>query len=151
IAIITLYSHIMRVLRERLNSMCNARSDNTQQLRNKQNQNIMKIFKSIVVVLFTWLSLFCLYLFLNMLSPELFIKDRCKLIEGFSFYLGPLLSAATNPVILFAFSSNFRRTLPDGCPFAIGKFRSCCKAETISPQQENESLPELVAYIRTSW
>ncbi|KAL9972293.1 hypothetical protein ACROYT_G018576, partial [Oculina patagonica] len=146
IAIIILYSRVMRVLRQRLNSECNTRSGNTQQLRNKQNQNIMKIFKSIVVMLFTWFSLFCLYLFLKMLSPELFLKDRCKLIEGFGFYLIPLLSTATNPVILFAFSSNFRRTLPDGCPFTFGKFLPCCKAETISPQQENESLPELEAF-----
>ncbi|XP_078370433.1 neuropeptide receptor 22-like [Oculina patagonica] len=148
ITIIILYSHIMPVWRERLNSMCNARSTNTQQKRIRQNQNIVKIFKSIVVLLFTWFSLFCLYLFLKMLTPEIFIKDRCKLIEGFGFYLSPLLSTATNPVNLFAFSSNFRKTLPDGCPFAFGKLPACCKAGTISSQQENELL-ELVSYKKT--
>ena len=138
IAIIILYSRIMRVLRQRLNPECNARSSNTvtQHNRNKQNQNIMKIFISIVVVLFTWFSLFFLYLVLKMFSPDIFIKDRCKLIEGFSFYLFPLLSTTTNPVILFSFSSNFRRALPYRCPL-------CCKAQTI-PIQENEPLPELV-------
>lgn len=58
-AIIILYSRIMRVLKQRLNSGCDVSS--TQQNRNKQNQNIMKIFKSIVVVLFTWFSLFGLF------------------------------------------------------------------------------------------
>ena len=54
IAIIVLYSRIMTTLRQRLrvNPECNVRCTNTQQSRNKQNQNIMKIFKSIVVMLF---------------------------------------------------------------------------------------------------
>ena len=147
ITIIILYSRIMRALRQRLNPECNARSSNTvkQRNRNKQNQNIMKIFKSIVVVLFTWFSLFFLYLVLKMFSPGIFIKDRCKLIEGFAFYLFPLLSTTTNPVILFSFSSNFRRTLPYRCPLVLGKFPLRCKAETI-PVQKNENLPKLVAY-----
>ena len=147
IVIIILYSRIMRVLRQRLNPEGNARSSNTQQNRNKQNQNIMKIFKSVVVVLFTWFSLFCLYLVLKMFSPDLFNKDRCKLIEGFAFYLIPLLSTATNPIILFSFSSNFRRTLPCGCRLPLGKFSSRSKGQSLSVQEnDTESFPELVAY-----
>ena len=146
IAIIILYSRIMRVLTRRLNPECNA-SSNTQHNRNKQNQNIMKIFKSIVVVLFTWFSLFFLYMVLKMFSPDIFIKDRCKLIEGFSLYLFPFLSTTTNPIILFAFSSNFRRSLPCGCRLPLGKFSSRSRAQTVSVQEnDTESFPELVAY-----
>ena len=89
IAIIILYSRIMRVLRQRLSTECNPRSSNTQRSRNKQNQNIMRIFRSIAFVLFMWLSLYGLYLVLKMFSPGIFIKDRCKLIEGFAFFLIP--------------------------------------------------------------
>ena len=148
IAIILLYSRIMRVLRQRPEPECDAIRINTEHNRNKQNQNIMKIFKSIVVVWFTCFSLFSLYFCFEMFSPEVFIKDKCKLIEGFGLYLFPMLSASTNPIILFAFSTNFRRTLPNGCPFAFDKF-SCCKAN-IMPQHHNiEPLPDLVAYKNT--
>ena len=144
ITIIVLYSRIMRVLRQILVSECNTASSNTEQNRIKQSQNIMKIFKSIVAVLFTLFSLFSLYIFFKMFSPELFIKDRCKLIEGFAFYLFPTLSTSTNPVILFAFSSNFRKTLPGGFPSAFGKFLPCRKVRTRPLQHENQTLP--VAY-----
>ncbi|XP_078370281.1 QRFP-like peptide receptor [Oculina patagonica] len=146
-AIIILYSRIMRVLNQRLNSEFNASS--TQRNRNKQNRNIMNIFKSIVVVFFTWFFLFNFYLVLNMFFPELLIKDRCKLIEGFASYLFPLISTATNPVILFAFSTNFRRALPCRRPFTYSIFRSFCKDETMTPQKDVEFLPELVAYKKT--
>ena len=121
IAIIVLYSRIMRVLRERLNPACNTRSSDSQRKRNQQSQNIMKIFKSIVVMLFTWSSLFFAYLVLKMFSRDLFIKDKCRLMEGFSFYLIPLLSTASNPIILFTFSTNYRYTLSNRCPFELGK------------------------------
>jgi len=146
IAIIVLYSRIMRVLRERLNPACNTRSSDSQRKRNQQSQNIMKIFKSIVVMLFTWSSLFFAYLVLKMFSPGLFIKDKCRLMEGFSFYLIPLLSTASNPVILFAFSTNFRHTLTSRCPFEFSKICSCFKRKPIAPRQQDETLPELVAY-----
>ena len=146
IAIIALYSRIMRVLRQRFRPEYNAGSNNTERNRNQQNQNIMKIFKSIVIVLFTWFSLFSLYLFLQMLSPELFVKDRCKLIEGFALYLFPMLGAITNPMILFAFSSNFRRTLPGRGPSVFGIFLSCRKVKTMPKQHNSESLPELLSF-----
>lgn len=152
IAIIILYYRVMRTLRQSLNSdsaQCNARTGNIQNNRKKQNQNIMNIFKSIVAVLFIWFSLFSLYMFLVMFSPDLFIKDSCQLFEGFAFYLIPTFSTATNPVILFAFSSNFRKTLPYWRSFRCRSFGSCCKGKTVPLQNNNISLPELVSYRKT--
>ena len=152
IAITVLYYRVMRTLRRSLildSAQCNARRGNTQDNRNKQNQNIMNIFKSIVVVLFIWFSMFSLYMFLLLFSPDLFIKDSCQLFEGFAFYLIPTFSTATNPVILFAFSSNFRKTLPRWRTFQCRSFCSCCKGKTVPLQNDNISLPELVSYRKT--
>ena len=151
IAIIVLYSHIMRILRERLNPECNTRSSDSQRRRNRQSKNIMKIFKSIVVVLFTSSSLFFAYLVLKVFSPGLFMKDKCRLMEGFSYYLIPLLGTASNPVILFAFSTNFRQTLANRCPVVFGKIRSYFKREPRAPRLQDETLPELVAYKNTAY
>ena len=149
ISIIVLYSRIMRVLRQRLDTECNARGSKIEQNRNKQNQNIMKIFRSIVVMLFVWFSLFCAYLILKITSPELFVKDTCKLILGFAYFVAPLLGTATNPVILFSFSTNFRHALSELCSFPMGKFRPCCKAENLSPRRGDTSLPELQTFKHT--
>ena len=129
IAIIVLYSRIMGALRQRLhaNPECDLRCTNTQQSRNKQNQNIMKMFKSIVVVLFIWFSLFLVYLVLKIAYPGLFVKDQCKWTLGFAYFVVPLLSTVTNPVILFLYSSNFRKALTSHCSVLCGKLSSCFK------------------------
>ena len=149
ITIIILYSRIMRVLRQRLILECNKGIINAQRDRNQQNQKIMKIFNSIVAVFFTSFSLFCVYLVLKITSPELFIKDRCKLILGFAYFVFPSLSTAINPVILFTFSTNFRQVLPELCPFAFTKFCSFYKAETTSRRQGNEPVIELKTFEQT--
>ena len=149
IAIIVLYSRIMVALRQRVhvNPECNLRCSNTQQRRNKQNQNIMKIFKSIVVMLCTWLSLFLIYLVLKITYPGLFVKNQCKWILGFAYFLAPLLSTVTNPVILFSFSSNFRNALTNHCSCLFGKVTSCFKTgDTVGRQTD---LPELVTVKKT--
>ena len=152
IAIIVLYSRIMAALRERLrvNPECNLRCTNTQQNRNRQNQNIMKIFKSIVVMLFVWFSLFLIYLVLKITYPRLFVRDECKWTLGFAYFVVPLLSTVTNPVILFTFSTNFRKALTNHCSFLFGKVTSCCfkTADTVR-HQADESLPELVTFRKT--
>ena len=161
IAIIVLYSRIMGALRQRLrvNSGCNLRSTNTQQSRNRQNQNIMKIFKSIVIMLFSYMSLFLFYLVLRITYPDLFAKDRCKWILGFTYFVFPLLSTATNPVILFSFSSNFRRALKKDCSFLFGKVAPCFKTGATVRHRtnvfdnafDNVTLPELVTFQKTPW
>ena len=111
IIIIILYSCIMRVLSKRPKPNCPTRC-NSKQNRHNQNKTIMRIFKSIVLAYFISYSFYCIYLFLKITSPDLFIKDRCKLIFGFAFFVLPSFSTAINPVILFTFSTNFRQALP---------------------------------------
>ena len=134
LAIIILYSRIMRALRGRFNAEHTARCGTHQQNRYKQTQNFMKIFRSIVIVLFTWFSLFTLYLILKITSPELFARDRCKWILGFAYFVIPSLGIAINPVILFTYSTNFHHALP-----RLGLFsftRLCCKVKTRSQQSK---------------
>ncbi|XP_020618584.1 neuropeptides capa receptor-like [Orbicella faveolata] len=133
LAIIILYSRIMSALRQRSNAEYTARCGcNNQQNRCKQTQNFMKIFRSIVVVLFTWFSLFTLYLILKIISPALFINDRCKWILGFTYFLIPSLGIAINPVILFTYSTNFRQALPRLLPFSFRQSRSSCTVTATS-------------------
>ena len=134
LTIIILYSRIMSALRQRSSAEYTARCGNNQQNRYKQTQNFMKIFRSIVVVLFTWFSLFTLYLILKIISPELFISDRCKWILGFAYFVIPSLGIAINPVILFTYSTNFHQALPRLWPFSFIQLRSCGKVKTISWQ-----------------
>ena len=132
LTIIILYSRIMSALRQRSNTEYTARGSNNQQKRYKQTQNFMKIFRSIVAVLFTWFSLFTLYLILKIIYPDLFITDRCKWILGFAYFVIPSLGIAINPVILFTYSTNFHQALPRLCPFSLTQSRSCCKVKTTS-------------------
>ena len=143
IAIVILYSRITRVLRQRPNSECNAGSSNATEKRRKQSQNIMKMFKSIVIAYSVCFFLFVVYLILKMTFPNLFVKDKCKWILGFAYFVFPSLSTAINPVILFSFSSNFRLTLQSSC-----SVRSCCKWRnaSVSSLSKSVSLQELRAY-----
>ena len=132
LAIIVLYSRIMSALRQRSSAEYTARCGNNQQNRYKQTQNFMKIFRSIVVVLFTWFSLFALYLILKIISPELFIRDRCKWILGFAYFVIPSLGIAINPVILFTYSTNFYQALRKLWPLSFALSKSCGKMKTTS-------------------
>ena len=64
IAIIVLYSRIMRSLR-RAKPESHSKEGNSQQKRKKQNQSIMKIFKSIVAVFLGYYCLFCIFVTLK--------------------------------------------------------------------------------------
>ena len=98
---------------------------------------------------FTSFSLFCVYLILKITFPELFIKDRCKWIFGFAYFLFPSLSTAINPAILFTFSTNFRQTLPKLCSFSFLKPHSFDK-EGITRSHGNTSSLKLVTFKQTS-
>ena len=140
VIIIILYSCIMRVLSTRPKPDCPTRC-NSEQNRNNQNKTIMRIFKSIVVAYFISYSFYGIYLFLKITSPNLFIKDRCKLIFGFAFFVLPSFSTAINPVILFTFSTNFRHALPPLWPFKRKVHPSCCKTEDAPQRQNNVDSP----------
>ena len=148
IAIIILYSRIMRVLSTRLQPEYGTEGSSAERTRNKYNQNVMKIFKSIVIAYFVCYFLFCIYLILKLIFPGIFIRDKCKLILGFSYFVFPILNTVLNPIILFSFSSNFRQALKELFSFSFSKCkcRPCWKGGIITPYQKNEGLPELVAF-----
>ncbi|KAL9972304.1 hypothetical protein ACROYT_G018588, partial [Oculina patagonica] len=147
IAIIIIYSRIMRALKRRQQpDLTDANDTNSQQRRSKQIRNVLKIFKSVVVAYFVCICLFGIYSVLDMTLPELHNTDKCNLIRGLFNFLLPLLSTAINPVILFSLSTNFRNALQTLCPFSLGKCCSCCH---VSLHQENISLPELIKYRQT--
>ena len=123
IAIVILYSRIIQALRKKFNAGPLSGNTNSEGKRCKQLQHIMKIFKSIVIAYSACFFLFCVYLILKMTFPEIFIKDKCKWILGFSYFILPLLSTAMYPIILF-FSSNFRHALQTFWPFLRTNF--CC-------------------------
>ena len=138
-AITILYLRIMSVLQRRLQP-----EDGTEdivgneQKRARHNRNVMKIFKSIVVAFFICWFLFCGYMILKIFFPELFLRDKCKLILGFAYYVFPLISTVVNPAILFSFSSNFLQALKEICPFFLGKFKPRWERRPVVPLQRNE-------------
>ena len=110
ITIIILFSAILRSLKKR--SKPGELSEGQEVAkRHQQNQKIVKILMSIVVAFFICWTPLSVYLFLKKLYPSLFIKDRCLLLVGLTFYVFPSLSTAVNPIILFVFSTNFKRAL----------------------------------------
>ena len=128
IVIVILYSRFMETLSKKINSRPLFGSINSEGKRNKEMQNIMKIFKSIVIAYTACFFLLCVYLMLKMFFPEILTKDKCKWILGFSYFVFLLLSTAINPIILFLFSSNFRHALQTLWPFRLKNFCcSCCK------------------------
>ncbi|XP_078370786.1 neuropeptide FF receptor 2-like isoform X2 [Oculina patagonica] len=141
ITIIILYLRIMRVLKARVQPQNDTRYHNYQNNRSRQNRNIMKIFKSIVLAYFITYSFYCVFFMLKISSPVLFIKDRCKLILGFTYFVLPSLSTAINPVILFAFSTNFRQALRRLCPFLVANSVHVLNTST---QQGGDSQPDVV-------
>ena len=80
ISIVILYSRIMRAIRQWPNPEYSAESSIAEQKRRKQSQNIMRIFKSIVIAYCVCLFPFVAYMILKMTFPKLFTKDKCKWI-----------------------------------------------------------------------
>ena len=149
IAIIIIYSRIMRVLkRGKTKPDYGTRGNKLQQKRGKQQQhNVMKIFKSIVVAYFVCHLPYGVFFILPKTSNILNNLDKCRFIRTLCYYLLSSLSTAINPIILFTFSTNFRQALQNLCPFLQRKCRLCFQ---VSRQLEDVSLPELVTYKKTS-
>ena len=59
-----------------------------------------------------------------MLYPSIFVRDKCAELVGLFYYIFPLLSTAVNPLILIAFSSNYRSALKDLVSPLFPKFDS---------------------------
>ena len=145
IVIVITYSCIMHTLKTRQQGQVSEASS-SQRNRAKENQNVLKIFRSIVLAFFVCIFLFGLYLILLTTLHEIHTIDKCRFIRGVFHFVLPSLSTAINPVILFSFSTNFRNAMKRLCHFSLGRCRSCCG---VSGNQENVSLPELVEYRQT--
>ena len=142
IVIVILYSRFMQTLHKKINSRPLFGSINSEGKRNKEMQNIMKIFKSIVIAYTACFFLLCVYLMLKMFFPEILTKDKCKWILGFSYFVFLLLSTAINPIILFLFSSNFRHALQTLWPFRLKNFSCsfCKKRKREDPVRQDEKV-----------
>ena len=84
---------------------------NTHARRSKENQNILKIFRSVASGFFMCWTPLHIYLVLKSSYPTIFSDDKCLLFAGLSYYIFPLISKAFNPFILSSFSSNYRATV----------------------------------------
>ena len=137
ISMVILYSSIMRALERRIKPSNDPNDSNFQRKRNRHSQNIMRIFKSIVAVFLVCYFLYSVCLTLKVTFPDIFLKDKCKLMMGFVYFLLPLLSSAVNPFILFTLSTNFRHALQTLCPISLGKCRLRCRIGTVRKYQVN--------------
>ena len=136
ILILVLYRLITKHLKRRA-KLDNGNRSNIHARRVKQNENIMKIFGSITLGFFTcWTPLY-IYLFLKMLYPSIFKKDKCLLFVGLFYYIFPMLSTAINPFILIAYSSNYRAAVKHLiCSLICRK----CYTGSVSFMEENMEL-----------
>lgn len=146
IAIIILYSRIMRILKSRLDPGSGQESTTAERNRNQNNQNVMKIFGSIVVVFIVCWFPFFIYLILKMTFPELFTRDKCKLILGFAYYVFPMLSTVINPIILFSFSSNYHWALKALFSFSCSEHMPFSEVKKVVPYRENDYQPQPVTF-----
>ena len=84
VAIIYLYSRIMRALRGRLKPESHVAVHKLERRRMKENQNIMRIFKAIVVAYFVCLFPLCVFLILKVAYPQFFSKTSASGLWVFS-------------------------------------------------------------------
>lgn len=82
IVIVITYSCIMHTLKTRQQAQMSEASS-SQRNRNKENQNVLKIFRSIVLAFFVCMCLFGLYLILLTTLHEIHSIDKCRFIRGF--------------------------------------------------------------------
>ena len=137
ITIIVLYSVIMKTLKKRPRP-ANLQKGQENVKRCQQNKGIVKIMISIVFAFFVCWTPLAVYLFLKKFYPSLFVKDRCLLLVGFSFYVFPSLSTAINPVILFVFIQNYNKALRSLCSQVF----SVCKCRfKVSWPKKQDALP----------
>ena len=119
VTIIAIYFRVMRVLHSRMKPQYVRKASDFENKRNKQNKNIMKTFISIVLVLVICFLFFSLYFVLQVPLQNFLLKDKCKVTLAFCYFVFPFLSTMTNPLILFAFSSNFRHAMLRVWPFSV--------------------------------
>ncbi|XP_027060274.1 neuropeptide FF receptor 1-like [Pocillopora damicornis] len=115
VLIIVLYTKIIKSLKRsrRVTDEQDQALNKIRARNHKQNQNIMKVFASIVVVFFVcWTSIVVYLILLEAVYPSQ-DRDSCLLVLGLLFYILPSLPAAINPIILFVSSTNFLTALKE--------------------------------------
>ena len=124
VLIVVVHSISFKHLKRRAELPISSSEGDAHALRSKENQNIMKIFRSVTLGFFMcWTPLY-IYLILKASYPKHFFDDKYLLYPGLLYYVFPLLSTAINPFILIAFSSNYRAAVKD----LLAKcFRRCLK------------------------
>ena len=147
---VVFYFRIMRILRNRLKpESMDRRLSDIENKRMKEQKNIMKIFISIVSALAACFTFFGLFVPLNAVFYDFFLKDKCKIAMGFCYFVSPFLSSMINPIILYSFSTNFRHAMLQACPFSLGclgKRPSCFQIRRISSSVADSNPPELVSF-----
>ena len=132
-SIIVLYSRIMKSLRQ--TTPGGKEQENVRTRKLQQNQIVMKVFVWIVSAFFICWTPLCVYIVLKKIVPTShFAEDPCMVFVGLFFYVFPTLSTVVNPLILFAFSWRFRKTLKDMFSCFSCRPWQCCKSERVSPQ-----------------
>ena len=141
ITITILYSRILRVLQSPKEGH-QTESTLSAVKKRQQHKNIMKIFRSIVIAYFICFFLFCVYLILKITFAQLFVKDKCRWILGFAYFVLPSLSTAVNPVILFLYSRNYRQALKNLIyPLPLFQYWHCYKGRNANITTEKENIP----------
>lgn len=106
---IILYSLVLRTVRKPKPGNGHQAREGTR--RRKQNQNVLRVVISIVSFFFIcWTPLY-VYNFVYMFHRKLFSKRMLEVLNCLIYFIFPFLSTVVNPVILFAFSINFRNAL----------------------------------------
>ena len=75
--------------------------------------------------------------------PKMLIGNTQEVLYILFHYLLPFISTAANPVILFAFSTNYRQAMKGCLRLAVVRCRSCFMLNESSADEENVELPEL--------
>ena len=137
VTIIVIYFRVMRVLRSRMKPEYVRKASNFENKRNEQNKNIMKTFISIVLVLVICFLFFSLYFALQAPLQNFLLRDKCKITLAFCYFVFPFFSTMTNPLILFAFSFNFRNAMLRVWPFSVG-----CRIKRLSVRDRSYELSQ---------
>ena len=111
VVILVVHSISFKHLKRRAVFQISSNEGNTHARRSKENQNILKIFRSVTSGFFICWTPLHIYLVLKSSHQTIFSDDKCLLFAGLSYYIFPLISKAFNPFILSSFSSNYRATV----------------------------------------
>ena len=92
VVILVVHSISFKHLKRRAVFQISSNEGNTHARRSKENQNILKIFRSVTSGFFMcWTSLH-IYLVLKSSHPTIFSDDKCLLFAGLSYYIFSLIS-----------------------------------------------------------